>query len=151
MPSHTTAVPAAPFKYLPAFATLLWGLALALGRALPSQDYFWSNFAAYWLPQGLILGLLLCTRPSAALFTGVALALAAHLQLFSLWLSSPVDTMGWLFYLFDFPGALVGAAIARFLATHRAAGKPLASGLLGFGGVALGLLLNFQLVLFSQH
>ncbi|WP_414158500.1 hypothetical protein ACMGG8_23110 [Pseudomonas sp. BNK-45] len=151
MPSSSPAVPAAPLKYLPAIAALLWGLSLAAGRALPQWDYFLENFAAYWLPQGLILGLLLATRPTPALFTGVALALAAHLQLFCLWITSPIDSMGWLFYLFDFPGALVGAAIARFLATHRAAGKPLTSGLLGFGGVALGLLLNFQLVLFSQH
>ena len=150
MPSRSLATPAVPLKYLPAIVALLWGLSLAIVRAWQPMDYFWENFAAYWLPQGLILGLLLCTRPTPALFTGVALALAAHLQLFCLWITSPIDSMGWLFYLFDFPGALIGAAIARFLATRRAADKPLVSGLLGFGGVALGLLLNFQLVLFSQ-
>ncbi|MCE4057769.1 hypothetical protein [Pseudomonas sp. Au-Pse12] len=150
MPSRSLAAPAVPLKYLSAIVALLWGLSLAIVRAWQPMDYFWENFAAYWLPQGLILGLLLCTRPSSALFTGVTLALAEHLQLFCLWITSPIDSMGWLFYLFDFPGALIGAAIARFLATRRAADKPLVSGLLGFGGVALGLLLNFQLVLFSQ-
>ncbi len=114
------------------------------------MEYFWENFAAYWLPQGLILGLLLCTRPTPALFTGVALALAAHLQLFSLWISAPEDTMGWLFYLLDFPGALIGAAIARFLATRVAPGKPLINGLLGVGWVSLGLLLNLKLMMSSQ-
>ncbi|AQT09175.1 hypothetical protein H78_02505 [Pseudomonas protegens] len=135
---------------LPAAAALLWGLSLAIVRAWQPIDYFWENFAAYWLPQGLILGLLLCTRPTPALFTGVALALAAHLQLFCLWISSPEGALGWLFYLFDFPGALIGAAIARFLATRVAPGKPLINGLLGLGWVSLGLLLNFKLMMYSQ-
>ncbi|ASE24170.1 hypothetical protein D3X12_16530 [Pseudomonas protegens] len=137
-------------NHLPAAAALLWGLSLAIVRAWQPIDYFWENFAAYWLPQGLILGLLLCTRPTPALFTGVALALAAHLQLFCLWISSPEGALGWLFYLFDFPGALIGAAIARFLATRVAPGKPLINGLLGLGWVSLGLLLNFKLMMYSQ-
>ncbi|WP_145712872.1 hypothetical protein [Pseudomonas sp. GW456-L15] len=137
-------------NHLPATAALLWGLSLAIVRAWQPIDYFWENFAAYWLPQGLILGLLLCTRPTPALFTGVALALAAHLQLFCLWISSPEGALGWLFYLFDFPGALIGAAIARFLATRVAPGKPLINGLLGLGWVSLGLLLNFKLMMYSQ-
>ncbi|WP_236187094.1 hypothetical protein [Pseudomonas protegens] len=135
-------------NHLPAAAALLWGLSLAIVRAWQPIDYFWENFAAYWLPQGLILGLLLCTRPTPALFTGVALA--AHLQLFCLWISSPEGALGWLFYLFDFPGALIGAAIARFLATRVAPGKPLINGLLGLGWVSLGLLLNFKLMMYSQ-
>lgn len=137
-------------NHLPAAAALLWGLSLAIVRAWQPIDYFWENFAAYWLPQGLILGLLVCTRPTPALFTGVALALAAHLQLFCLWISSPEGALGWLFYLFDFPGALIGAAIARFLATRVAPGKPLINGLLGLGWVSLGLLLNFKLMMYSQ-
>ena len=137
-------------NHLPAAAALLWGLSLAIVRAWQPIDYFWENFAAYWLPQGLILGLLLCTRPTPALFTGVALALAAHLQLFCLWISSPEGALGWLFYLFDFPGALIGAAIARLLATRVAPGKPLINGLLGLGWVSLGLLLNFKLMMYSQ-
>ncbi|URN90830.1 MAG: hypothetical protein NAG77_08125 [Pseudomonas protegens] len=137
-------------NHLPAAAALLWGLSLAIVRAWQPIDYFWENFAAYWLPQGLILGLLLCTRPTPALFTGVALALAAHLQLFCLWISSPEGALGWLFYLFDLPGALIGAAIARFLATRVAPGKPLINGLLGLGWVSLGLLLNFKLMMYSQ-
>ncbi|MDS9879196.1 hypothetical protein RMI40_30635 [Pseudomonas protegens] len=137
-------------NHLPAATALLWGLSLAIVRAWQPIDYFWENFAAYWLPQGLILGLLLCTRPTPALFTGVALALAAHLQLFCLWISSPEGALGWLFYLFDFPGALIGAAIARFLATRVAPGKPLINGLLGLGWVSLGLLLNFKLMMYSQ-
>lgn len=137
-------------NHLPAAAALLWGLSLAIVRAGQPMEYFWENFAAYWLPQGLILGLLLCTRPTPALFTGVALALAAHLQLFSLWISAPEDSMGWLFYLLDFPGALIGAAIARFLATRVAPGKPLINGLLGVGWVSLGLLLNLKLMMSSQ-
>lgn len=137
-------------NHLPAAAALLWGLSLAIVRAWQPIDYFWENFAAYWLPQGLILGLLLYTRPTPALFTGVALALAAHLQLFCLWISSPEGALGWLFYLFDFPGALIGAAIARFLATRVAPGKPLINGLLGLGWVSLGLLLNFKLMMYSQ-
>ncbi|WP_236204041.1 hypothetical protein [Pseudomonas protegens] len=137
-------------NHLPAATALLWGLSLAIVRAWQPIDYFWENFAAYWLPQGLILGLLLCTRPTPALFTGVALALAAHLQLFCLWISSSEGALGWLFYLFDFPGALIGAAIARFLATRVAPGKPLINGLLGLGWVSLGLLLNFKLMMYSQ-
>ncbi|PYY84863.1 hypothetical protein DNK59_16635 [Pseudomonas sp. TKO26] len=147
MPSRTLRLLSA--NHLPAAAALFWGLSLAIVRAWQPMDYFWENFAAYWLPQGLILGLLLATRPAPALFTGVALALAAHLQLFCLWINSSVDTMGWLFYLFDFPGALIGAAIAVLLAPHKAAGKPLVRGLLGFGWVAFGLWLNFQLVRLS--
>ncbi|WP_047285713.1 MULTISPECIES: hypothetical protein [Pseudomonas] len=137
-------------NHLPAAAALLWGLSLAIVRAWQPMDYFWENFAAYWLPQGLILGLLLCTRPTPALFTGVALALAAHLQLFCLWISSPEGALGWLFYLFDFPGALIGAATARYLATRVAPGKPLINGLLGLGWVSLGLWLNFKLMMYSQ-
>ncbi|QNH78229.1 hypothetical protein GGD92_08230 [Pseudomonas protegens] len=137
-------------NHLPAAAALLWGLSLAIVRAGQPMEYFWENFAAYWLPQGLILGLLLCTRPTPALFSGVALALAAHLQLFSLWISAPEDSMGWLFYLLDFPGALIGAAIARLLATRAAPGKPLINGLLGVGWVSLGLLLNLKLMMSSQ-
>lgn len=150
MPSPSLAVPVVRLKYLPAIVALLWGLSLAIVRAWQPMEYFWENVAAYWLPQGLILGLLLCTRPTPALFTGVALALAAHLQLFSLWISSPEDSMGWLFYLLDFPGAQIGAAIARFLATRVAPGKPLINGLLGVGWVSLGLLLNLKLMMSSQ-
>ncbi|MGC5704068.1 hypothetical protein J4P02_28090 [Pseudomonas sp. NFXW11] len=147
MPTRSLALQTAPLRYLPAIAALLWGLLLAAGRALQPLDYFWSNFGAYWLPQALILGLLLCTRPSAALFTGVALALAAHLQVFCLWINSPIDAMGWLFYLFDFPGALIGAAIARVLSKRIAPRTPWFDGFIGLGLVSLGLLLNFLIVL----
>ena len=41
-------------NHLPAAAALLWGLSLAIVRAWQPIDYFWENFAAYWLPHCLL-------------------------------------------------------------------------------------------------
>ncbi|WP_025130736.1 hypothetical protein [Pseudomonas sp. PH1b] len=151
MPTRPTLIPALTRDHLPAAVAVLWGMLLAAGRAWEPSDYFWSNFAWYWLPQALILGLLLLTRPSLALFTGVALALSAHLQLMCLWINAPEDVMGWLFYLFDFPGALIGTLIARYRARRIAPEQWLKGGLSGFAWVAIGLASNFLLVLSTQH
>ena len=139
------------FAHLPATAALLWGLTLAVYRAQGPEGFFWENVAFYWLPQMLVLGLLLVTRPPRALFTGIALALAVHLQAFSLWITSSIDVMGWLFYLFDFPGALIGAGVARYWAYRNAPSNPAITTLLGFGWVMVGLLVNLALVGLSQQ
>ncbi|NBF13449.1 hypothetical protein GV818_32920 [Pseudomonas sp. Fl4BN1] len=151
MSTRPPLTPSLTRAHLPAAAAVLWGLLVAAGRASNSGGYFWENFAFYWLPQALILGLLLLTRPPLALFTGVALALSAHLQLMSLWISSPIDVMGWLFYLFDFPGALIGTLIARYQARRMAPGRWFKGFLSGFAWVATGLLMNFLLVMFTQR
>lgn len=78
-----------PLRHLPAIIAVTLGLALAIARALVPLDYFWDNFAAYWLPQALVLGLLLLTRPASAMVAGAALALAIHLLLFCLWITTP--------------------------------------------------------------
>ncbi|KTC37733.1 MAG: hypothetical protein ACN6QY_22335 [Pseudomonas sp.] len=135
----------ASLQHLPAFAAIALGLAIAIARAIEPLDYFWENFAAYWLPQGLIIGLLWFTRPASALVAGAALALAIHLLLFCLWITTPQDALGWIYYLLNFPGAAIGAAAARYLASRRPPRSALGNALLGFFGVALGLLVNFKL------
>ncbi|MBC2658853.1 hypothetical protein H7A76_25740 [Pseudomonas sp. MSSRFD41] len=134
-----------PLQHLPAIIAIILGMALAIARAMEPQDYFWDNFAGYWLPQALVLGLLLLTRPASAMVAGAALALAIHLLLFCLWITTPQDALGWIYYLLDFPGAVLGGAAARYLAKRRPPRSALGSGLLGFFGVALGFLLNFKL------
>lgn len=127
-----------------ALLAVLAGLIVSVVAARPSApNYFLGNLAYYWLPQVAVLGILLLLRSPPALLGGVALALALHLAVFDLWLiTDSIDVMGWLFYFFDFPGALVGALIAQFSVFRRDLSHPAWVALLGFGWTTLGLVVS---------
>lgn len=138
MRSTDTSVPRPSYRWL---ATLGVGLGLAVAVWVTGKgEFFWENFAAYWLPQAAVLAVALLLKASREMLGGMAIAMALYLYLFHLWAS---EAMAWLWYLFSFPGALIGALLAVFIASRTSF-----AGLAGFGSVTLGIVLNLVILFF---
>lgn len=97
--------------------------------------FFLENFAYSWLPQAAVLCIALLCKASRESLGGIAIAMALYLFLFHLWVT---DSMGWLFYLFSFPGILFGALLSVVFSPSRKVLKaPVA-----FAWVVLGIVAN---------
>ena len=81
-------------------------------------------------------------KASRAVLGGVALTMALYLYLFDSWAT---ESMAWLFYLFSFPGVLVGALLAS-VAPSR---KPYEV-LIAAGWVILGIVVNLTIMLITM-
>lgn len=127
-----------------AISAIVIGIGVAALIAPHEAIFFWPNFRFYWLPQAAVLGLLLCLRPSPALFGGVAFALAIYLASFATWVfsRSHPESMAWLGYYFSMPGALIGAGAATALTSRQSSVRPVVAALLGFGLVVAGVAAN---------
>ncbi|MEI2812656.1 MAG: hypothetical protein V9E91_02260 [Burkholderiaceae bacterium] len=92
--------------------SVLAGLLVSIWLS-PWDTYFWGNFAIFWIPQLVILVVLLFFVTRQAVLTGIAAVLALYLALFSAWASSSSshDGLTWLGYLFSLPGAGLGAIV----------------------------------------
>jgi uncharacterized membrane protein YfcA len=68
-----------------------------------------------------MLGALLPFKPRPAVVAGTALALTLHFVSFDAWIRSlpPRESLSWIYYLFSFPGALVGATSAALVSRRR--------------------------------
>jgi len=80
----------------------------------PKNTYFLSNFLWYWIPQAIVIGLLLAFKFRLAIIAGAILALTIDLALYEIWTNSSKDPMianVWVGYLFTIPGAFIGALL----------------------------------------
>lgn len=75
---HTGFSPSATF----ALMGILVGLSVAI-FITTKNEYFWGNFAAYWLPQAAVLGVAYLFRAARAVLGGAAIALALYLAVFN--------------------------------------------------------------------
>ncbi|UOP10852.1 hypothetical protein [Pseudomonas palleroniana] len=116
----------------------LMGIALGLAVAVyisPKNEYFLDNFAGYWLPQAAVLCITLLCKASRGTLGGIAITMALYLYLFDIWAT---EAMAWLFYLFSFPGILIGALLAIATSSRKAYEAPIAFAWVTLG-TALGL------------
>lgn len=97
--------------------------------------FFLENFAYSWLPQAAVLYIARLCKASPESLGGMAVAMGLYLFLFHLWVT---DSMGWLFYLFSFPGILIGALLGVVFSPSRKVFKALAA----FVWVVLGIVGN---------
>ncbi|WP_411883962.1 hypothetical protein [Polaromonas sp. YR568] len=102
-------------EYLLTIVSVALGLIVAAVLS-PKDSSFLPNVLFYWGPHICVLVIFgLYRPPQPAAFAGVAIALAVYLAVFGAWVfsrSNP-ESMTWLGYIFSFPGALVGALLAR--------------------------------------
>lgn len=116
---------------------------------MPFQQHSLPNFLFYWGPQAALLGLALVTRTRPGVLGGSALVLAAFLLGFHGWMRSrPAgDALAWLFYLFSFPGALVGVFAAALASRRRVGSSTPRRALLTAALTSAGLAVNLGLLL----
>jgi len=102
-------------EYLLLLIALLFGLIVAVVFA-PKNNFFFGNFAYFWGPQAIIFLLIIVLRFRIGILTGCAFILAIFLLVFHSWVFSHdrPEALVWIFYLFSFPGAGVGAILAGF-------------------------------------
>ncbi|MCF5232426.1 MULTISPECIES: hypothetical protein [unclassified Pseudomonas] len=114
------------------------GIALGLAVAVyisPKSKYFLGNFAYSWLPQSAVLFVAILCKASRGALGGIAAAMALYLYLFDIWAT---ESLAWLFYLFSFPGILIGALLAIATPSRKAFEAPIAFAWAVLG-IALGL------------
>lgn len=111
------------------------GVGLGLAVAVYTNGkgpFFLENFAYSWLPQVAVLCIARLCKASRESLGGMAVAMGLYLFLFHLWVT---DSMGWLFYLFSFPGILIGALLGIVFSPSRKVLKALEA----FAWVVLGI------------
>ena len=121
--------PARELTFAFAALALTVGIAALIGKWHPTEDLL-----SLWWPQGLLLGglLLLWARP--ALIAGAAIAAGLYLIVFYFAFGrSPNDNgLDWLLYVFAFPCAAIGAAVARAVDWRKPSSSAFRSVLLSF-------------------
>ncbi len=116
------------------------GLGLAVAVYTTGKGpFFLENFAYSWLPQAAVLCIALLCKASRESLGGMATAMGLYLFLFDLWVT---DSMGWLFYLFSFPGILIGALLNVVFSPSRKVFKALVA----FAWVVLGIVGNLAVL-----
>ncbi len=116
------------------------GLGLAVAVYTTGKGpFFLDNFAYSWLPQVAVLCIALLCKASRESLGGMATAMGLYLFLFDLWVT---DSMGWLFYLFSFPGILIGALLGVVFSPSRKVFKALVA----FAWVVLGIVGNLAVL-----
>ena len=119
------------------------GLSLAVAIYITGKGpFFLENFACTWLPQVAVLCIALLCKASRESLGGMATAMGLYLFLFHLWVT---DSMGWLFYLFSFPGILIGALLSVVFSPSRKVFKALVA----FAWVVLGIVGNLAVLVFT--
>lgn len=130
------------------------GLVVALAQSPLHRGlhgFAW-NFALYWGPQAIVLAVLLALRPRPAAVAGTALALVLHLVAFDAWIRSqgPGQALGWLYYLFSFPGALAGAVAGTLVSRRLGRSAALVAGAVAMALTAIGIALNHGATRYTQ-
>jgi hypothetical protein len=123
-----------------------WGAALV---GLELAILFWAgrhpmNFAMTWVPQLIVLVVMLLLGARPAAIGGAAIAFAAYLSFFKWWVQNyyPLDGLVWLLYLCSLPGGLI-AGIAAAVRFDRDDTRPaIKAGLVAAGMVIGGITVN---------
>jgi hypothetical protein len=120
-----------------------WGAVLAglLLAAVIWHGADMMNFVVTWVPQAIVVIVMFFIGVRPAALAGAALALAAHILSFHLWVASftHVDGLAWLLYLTSLPGGLVGGIVAATWLRNRDEWGPLAAGLVSALLVGAGI------------
>lgn len=100
-------------EYYIALFSILFGVIVAIGLS-PKNEYFFGNFLSYWVPQAIIIALLMVLRFRPAVISGCAIVLFVYLTCYWAWMHSlPArESLAWLGYYFSLPGAIIGSIIA---------------------------------------
>lgn len=131
-----------PFTRIP-LAAIGVGLGFAVAVYTTGKGpFFLENFAYAWLPQAAVLCVALVCKASRESLGGMATAMGLYLFLFHLWVT---DSMGWLFYLFSFPGILIGALLGVVFSPARKLLKAPAA----FAWVVLGIVGNLAVLVIT--
>jgi hypothetical protein len=113
-----------------------------------SYLFMFGNVAFFWLPQAIVLGILIPLSSRSAVVSGTAIVLALYLAAFGAWVfSSPrPDSMAWLGYIFSLPGAGVGALIGLFVVRRRNFSTAFTAGAISALCTLFGLIANQALI-----
>jgi hypothetical protein len=133
------------FALLP---SVLAGVAVAIVLA-PKNDFFFGNFMFYWIPQAIVLGILISFTSRPAVVSGVAVILALYLAAYGAWLFfTTTDDAGlaWLGYLFSLPGAAIGAIAGALFIKQRNYQRAMIVGAIAAVSSLVGLVLNQLLI-----
>jgi hypothetical protein len=123
------------------------GFAIAASLS-PWDRFFAPNLLFFWVPHIALLCCAALFRPRPAVIAGTALALAAYLAGYHVWVFSMKrpDSLAWLGYLFSLPGALLGAALAIGLFKERGGRSAMCAGLATLALVLAGIAMNLGFV-----
>jgi hypothetical protein len=126
---------------------VLAGVAVAVVLA-PKDDYFFGNFMFYWIPQAIVLGILIPFTSRPAVVSGAAAILALYLAAYGAWhFSRPhPESMAWLGYIFSLPGAAIGAIVGGIFIKQRSYQRAMVVGAIAAASTLVGLALNQLLV-----
>ena len=99
----------------------LGGCVAAMLAPTDSLGGFVSNAAFFWMPQLMVLGILVPFSPRPAAVSGVAVVLALYLAVFGYWVFNRPhpESLAWLGYLASLPGSVFGAIIGALVARRR--------------------------------
>ena len=124
-----------------AISAIVIGILVAIIIA-PKNEFLLPNFLYFWLPQGIIIGLLYATKMRPSVITGSAIIMTLHLIGYAIWVSSPSDAMAWIGYFFSIAGALVGAFIVGIILKKY----PVQSSTLAVLGAYIGALIGIAII-----
>lgn len=112
------------------------------------DDYFLGNFLYLWIPQAIVLGVVLMFGSRPAVVSGAALVLALYLALYGTWvfLRQNPDGLIWLGYWFSLPGAGIGAVIGALYVRQRRFERAAVAGAVAAASTLVGLSLNQALL-----
>lgn len=127
---------------------VLAGVVVAIVLA-PKDDYFLGNFMFWWIPQAIVLSILISFTSRPAVVSGAAVILAIYLAAYGAWISLSATNdngLSILGYLFSLPGAVVGAIAGAFFIKQRNYLRAVVVGSVVAASTLVGLALN-QLLL----
>lgn len=138
-----------PNESLSLLPPVLAGVAVA-ALLSPKDGYFIGNFAFYWVPQAITLGVVLFFVSRPAVLSGVAVVLALYLALYGAWVFSRPhpESMAWLGYLSSLPGAGLGAIAGALYVKRQSYKKAAIAGVVAASFTLVGLAAN-QIVVCS--
>ena len=144
-----------PNESLSLLPSVLAGVVVA-ALLSPKDAYFMGNFMFYWLPQGIVLAVLLFFVSRPAVLSAVAVVLAVYLALFGVWVFSRPnpEAMAWLGYLFSLPGAGLGAIAGALYVKRQSYERAIVAGsiaaLFTFAGLAVNQLAVCSTVMYCD-
>jgi uncharacterized membrane protein YfcA len=112
--------------------------------------FFWLvNAGYYWLPQAIILGLLMLSPYRFAVISGTAIVLALYLVCFWIWVFShrwDDGSLAWLGYLFSLPGAGIGAFVGELFIRRYKFNKTITISVISALCTFIGLVINQTII-----
>ena len=130
-----------------ALACTSLGLVVSIVLA-PKTTFFLGNVAFFWLPQVVVLSIVLVFSRSAPVMAGAAFALALYLAAFGTWIHTKSHLGGneWAGYILSLPGACIAAVVAAAVVRHYPHLSPLATGAVATAATLSGVAINQAIV-----